>query len=395
MRKRIIFLLTLILSLGLLTGCSELSGQTSGGEEEEVVEQIPVGAICPVLADEEKGIKSREIELRDFTLELPEGYVYGKVDYEVENASKKKNTYSAYYVWMDNNTEREYVFETDSCILLYIYEGVDTNTPQKELTSQQLMTSIRSYASYFTNMVAMKEGYYEQEPVATTDSKYNVLAFTGQSGNYITTTYNDICYPKSYYGFFLGSAETDNGERDFSGFVFSNEEEGEIFTRNEYNSLMRQIKAGCKIGEFNGIGIAGLPPKEAKTSGFSYDELIDEALYTNTETGKIMANGIFYKALLYYVNMDGRDYERWNVDGQPKPVRPIPAEDETEETTETTEESTETTEEQTEKAHIHTNDCCVLVCGVSQDENHRHSKECVGFGCEYAEETDEESRAEE
>lgn len=384
MKKKIVLLAMLCLSLLLLSGCSELSGSPNNGEEEPVVE-VPAGAIFPVLADEEKGIKSRSIELRDFTLELPEGYVYGKVDYEVENASKKKNTYSAYYVWMDNNTEREYIFETDSCILLYIYEGVDTNTPQKELTAQQLMTSIRSYASYFTNMVAMKEGYYEQEPVTTTDSKYNVLSFTGQSGNYITTTYNDICYPKAYYGFFLGSAVTDNGERNFSGFVFSNEEEGEIFTRKEYDSLMKQIKSGCKIGEFNGIGIAGLPPKEAKTNGFSYDELVDEALYTNTETGKIMANGVFYKALLYYVNMDGRDYERWNVDGKPKPVRPIPTESEAEESTDgTTEESTELTSEATDKeVHVHTDDCCGLICGVKTDE-HSHSADCIGFICEYA-----------
>lgn len=380
MKKKMILLVMLCLSL-LLSACASTDASTdSASGEEEVVEEIPIGAILPVLADEAKGVKSREIELKDFTLQLPEGYVYGKVDYEVENQAKKTNTYTTYYVWMDEE-EREYVFETDTCIMFYIYEGVDTNSPIKELNDGQRKTSVQSYMNYFLNILTVSFTTYDSPyPIDTSDAKRCVYSFTGKSGNYITTTNGDICYPKSYYGYFLMDNEvTDGSDRNFNGFVFSNDDTGEIFRETEYNDIVRQLKSAYGISEFRG-GI--LNAELDSTNGLSYNQLVDEVILRSDYDGSILERGVFYKTMLYYVTVTGRDLERWNVDGVSKPNH--------------SNHSNEDTADTEEETHIHTNDCCVLVCGVSQSQgNHIHSKNCIGFGCEYAEETGEESRAEE
>lgn len=379
MKKRMIFMAMLCLSLLLLSGCSGTSESEQPSEStEEVVEEIPAGAILPVFEDEEKGIKSRVIKLRDFDLKLPEGYVYGKIDYEVENQAKKINTYTTYYVWMDNVAEREYVFATDTCVMLYIYEGVDTNSPIKELNDGQKKTSIQSYMNYFLNMLTVSYTTYDSPyPIDTSGAERSVFSFTGKSGDYITTTNGDICHPKSYYGYFLMDNEvTDGSNRNFDGFVFSNDDTGEIFRESEYNDIVRQIRSAHGITEFCG----GLLNAEIEsTNGLSYNQLVDEVILRSSYNDEVLENGVFYKTLLYYVTVTGREYERWNVDGAPKPTPVV-------------KEEPEATEEALENSHVHDDSCCGLICGETDKENHSHSVSCCGFICEYA---DEESGTDE
>lgn len=374
--KKYILAVLVALCFVLLTGCAELSGLTGSAtpEGEEVVSEIPVGAILPVFEDEEKGIKSSEIVLTDFTLTLPEGYAYGKKDYTAENSAGKTNTYTTYYVWMDAE-DREYVFDTDTHIMLYIYDGIDTDSPHPKLDKLQAKTALRTvYLNYFFNLVGLRNGLYETDAALNSNEEYWTFCFTGNSGEYITTSYGDACYPNAYSGFLLTEAETDDSDRGFYAFVFSNEETGEIFTESEYNDLMKQIKKQFKITDFHG----SLEFKIDVTDGYTYDELVTDVLYTNDE-GKVLKRGIFYNTLMYYVTETGRSYERTNVDGKKETTD-----------TESEEQIGENTEEST-VPHVHTNDCCMLICGLPQDENHTHSKECVGFGCDYAVDADEDN----
>jgi hypothetical protein len=105
-------------------------------------------------------------------------------------------------------------------------------------------------------------------------------------------------------------AETDDSDRNFYGFVFSNDALGEIFKESEYNDLMKQIMEQFAITEFNG----SLESRVDVTGGYTYEHLITDSMYTNND-GKILKRGIFYNTLMYYVVKAGRNTERTNVDG--------------------------------------------------------------------------------
>ena len=312
--KRFIAALLIASFMLTLTGCSELAGLTgtTTTPEGEVVENgVPVGAILPVFEDEEKGIKSTKIELADFTLTIPEGYAYGKKEYTADNMAGKTNTYNAYFVWMDAE-DKEYVFDTDTNIMFYIFEGVDTDSPHPVLDKRTARVALRTvYLNYFISLVGLRNGLYEAETALNSNEEYWTFCFTGNSGEYISTSYGDTCYPNSYSGFFVVEAKTDDSNRNFYGFAFSNDDTGEIFKESEYNDLMRQLKRRFSISEFNGT----LEYKIDVKDGYTYDELVTDVLYTNDE-GKVLKRGIFYNTLMYYVIKTERSTERTNVDGK-------------------------------------------------------------------------------
>lgn len=310
--KRFIAAMLIAAFMVTLTGCSELSGVlgTTAPNGDSGENSVPVGAILPVFEDEEQGIKSTKIEFADFSLTIPEGYAYGKKEYTVDNMAGKTNTYNTYFVWMDAE-DKEYVFDTDTDIMFYIYEGVDTDSPHPTLDKRTARAALRTvYANYFTNLVGLRNGLFEADTALNSTDEYWTLCFTGNSGVSISTTYGDTCYPNSYFGFFVMEAETDDSDRNFYGFVFSNDALGEIFKESEYNDLMKQIMEQFAITEFNG----SLESRVDVTGGYTYEHLITDSMYTNND-GKILKRGIFYNTLMYYVVKAGRNTERTNVDG--------------------------------------------------------------------------------
>lgn len=283
----------------LLTGC----GAKDPVAEGEIKPEYPKGAILPVFSDEKENIKSTEIELTDFTFTLPEGYAYGKVDYA---------GYSTYFVWQDKEG-KDYSSELDGDIMLYIYEGLDTNSPHKTLTEAQAITSLNNgYIGSFRNLIAMQNLSMDATITESDDEKYFVSCFTGNSGEYFLTTYSDMCFPKTYYGIYAMEQETITSDRRWYGFVFSNDNEGEIFKESEYTHLLAEIKSSLNVSSFYSTylpGAYGYSEFKDVSKGRSYLQLVGDE--TNEDVG------LFYNTLLYYVETIGRDYERKNIDVSP------------------------------------------------------------------------------
>lgn len=302
--KLLTLCIIMILSASLLCGCDALVDSLMGAPEETVPEQYPAGAIFPVMADEATREKSREIQLSDFALTIPEGYVYGKVDYE---------NYSIYYVWQDKG-DKEYAMDLDMDNMLYIYDGLDVLSPDQVIDKGQALRSIKgAYIGNFRTLVTGKSFNIDPEAILSSDEHYYVATFEGRSGEYLTTTYSAMCYPKTYYGIFGVERTTDSSDRRYYGFIFSNDARGEIFSRNEYESLLGQVKSALNIEKFytlHSVESVFYDPVADVSDGRSYDQLVGIAA---TESASEL-RGLFYDTLLYYVEKTGRSYERENVD---------------------------------------------------------------------------------
>lgn len=269
-------------------------------------------ALYPVLNNE---TKATEIELERFTLQLPEGYAYTRVERTLESSTGNAIPYNLYYVWQDK-PEKEYVLDYDGDILLYIYEGIDTNSQHMEISDVQAKDSLKLYASILTAAVSSSVPTFDTMPVLTADKQTYAITFSANSGKNITTSYNEMLYPKTYYGVYTVDAENKDSNRQFYGFVFSNDSEGEIFKKSEYENLFGQIKNAFGISEFTYI--ESQPQELQFKTGRTYEDLVNPVVYEQ-ETPRILQRGLFYNSLMYYVNTTGRSYERNNVDGYVMP----------------------------------------------------------------------------
>lgn len=311
MKRMMILGLAMILSALLLTGCDlgslmveDTVDTAVSGESTEPT--VPEGAVCPVMADNEKGIKSTTIQLSDFALVLPKGYAYGKVDYGTAG-------YTAYYVWQDDGN-REYVHELAGDIMMYVYEGLDVNSPHVHLGPGQVLSCFSSvYMERFRSLVNGAVFSIDSDFTSSSDGKYYLNCFTGKSGEYIATTYGTHCYPKTYYGIYAMEQTTTTSDRRWYGFVFSNDATGEIFTEKEYTYLLGQIKTNLSVSAFYTVASPDsifYDPSQDVSQGRSYEQLAGSY---DAETGT-QVDGLFYDTLLYYVETLGRSYERENID---------------------------------------------------------------------------------
>lgn len=315
--KLLVLCIFIILVASLLCGCDAALNSLLGTTEETVAEEvIPMGAVFPVMADEAKGVKSREIQLSDFTFMIPEGYVYGKVDYE---------NYSIYYVWQDK-ADKEYALELDMDNMLYIYDGLDVFSPHQLITESEALRSITgAYIGNFRTLVTGKNFNVDPSVVYSSDERYYIASFEGRSGDYLTTTYSSVCYPKTYYGIYGVERRTVTSDRRYYGFIFSNDARGEIFTKSEYESLLGQVKEALSIEKLYTLHNADsvfYDPATDVSNGRSYEQLVGAAETESTSE----IRGLFSDTFLYYVETIGRSYERENVDGgkieEPKDTEP-------------------------------------------------------------------------
>lgn len=311
MKKMMVLAQAMIFSILLLTGCG-LEGlmvddtAITAVSNETTAPAVPEGAVYPVMADEEKGIKATTIKLSDFSITIPEGYVYGKVDYETEG-------YTAYYIWQADG-DQEYIHEQDGDVMMYVYEGLDVNSPHVHLESGQVLSCFSSvYMERFRSLVNGVNFSIDPKFTESSDGKYYLNCFTGKSGEYIATTYGTYCYPKTYYGIYALEQTTTTSDRRWYGFVFSNDAKGEIFTENEYTYLLGQIKVNLDVSAFYTPAMpdsAFYNSSEDVSQGRSYEQLVG---YYDVET-ETLVDGLFYDTLLYYVETLGRGYERENID---------------------------------------------------------------------------------
>lgn len=293
MRKKLFLFFSVLLSVSLFVGCSS-KPVTDGTDEagKDAVKKYPAGAIFPVYIDEEKEIKSNTIEFSDFSLTLPEGLVYGKAEYD---------GCTGYYVWRDKE-DKDYTLELDSDILLYVYEGLDSSSLHEQITDNQAYQSLKG--SYIERLRVLVDGRFSIDALTSLsdDEKYHSLCFVGNSGDYISTTYSVMCFPKTYYGLYFLQNETKTYDRKWYGFTFSNDGEGEIFSKSEYEYLINFIKSQFNESTFYALKLLNYDPNTDVAKGRTYDQML--SLFDNT--------------YLYYVNTLGKPYER-NIEEETTP----------------------------------------------------------------------------
>ena len=155
----------------MLSGCSISfsDGISLSGESTEET-SLPAGAV--------EQLDGNEIEMQDITLRLPDKYHFGTDDME---------SGKVYYVW---NTDEEYVLPTDSDIIMYIYEGTDLASPDSSLEEADARISMtQNYVQIFREMVS---GSVICDPQAILNGEWYALQITGNSGEYLFTTYNTL-----------------------------------------------------------------------------------------------------------------------------------------------------------------------------------------------------------
>lgn len=259
---RAVFLASVIESAFILGGCSisfsdGINFSGSSGEEETVTD-TPSGA---AVAEDRK-----KIDMGDITLTLPDGMKYGTLETDTENV---------YYVW---GTDKDYVLPTDSDIILYAYSGKDTASPDEELTDSEARYSIsQTYMQVFRESV---DGRISTDPIVVSNDEWYVLQLTGYSGDYLTTSYGTMCYPKCYYGVYTLQKVTDSYNRNYYGFVFSNDSTGAIMDEADYNDIYGQIKRSFSLTEFYTAPQLEYDEATDYSNGYSYEQLV--ALFSDT-----------------------------------------------------------------------------------------------------------------
>lgn len=246
-----LFYIVLVLSTIVFSasGCGRV-----GTEESESASALPSDAIM--------AIEGNEIYLYDATLSLPTGVSYGKR--ETEDGI-------SYYVWKSG---AEYVLPSSIDVLFYIYEGNDKKSPDPELEDGEVRSS---FGSYIQNGFGseVEEPRIMMDAGITSNNDWYTLCFTGYGGaTQEITTYGVYCYPKSYYGvYLLQKGVSEDHTRNYYGFVFSNDGQGDIFTEEEYDLLFGQIKSGFEINEFFSLPQLNYDAAQDFSDGYNYKQL--------------------------------------------------------------------------------------------------------------------------
>ena len=256
-----------LLVLLLMSGCASKKGNTEVAKNAKATPAIPVGAV--------KACTGNTIKLNDITLTLPASMKYGK--------KEDKNGVS-YYVWKDNDN---YILPSSVDVLLFIYEGCDKKTPDKELNESEVRSSISNYTQQFISDI--ENAHITLDAGITNNAEWYTECFTGYGGNnYEITSYGKYCYPKSYYGvYMLQKNITVDYSRKYYGFVFSNDKMGEILSEDEYNTLFNQIKDNFKVKNFYSLPQLNPDPSKDFSKGYSYKQL--EELFKDTKNYYIIA----------------------------------------------------------------------------------------------------------
>lgn len=262
-----IYIIYMLFSIIVLIGCGKKKENVASGSGNIVSTEA-------ILSSE-----TNKIELTDVTITLPTGMNFGKKI--IDNESR-------YYIWEGDS---DYIMPNSSDIIMYIYEGNDKNSPDRELTDSQARNSFtQTYVNSFKNEVENARLNLDAN-IVSTDSWYT-LCFTGYSGESVITTYNVYCYPKSYYGIYMlqKNINTDNS-RNYYGFVFTNNSKGDLMEEDDYNSLLNQIKSGFEVSEFYTLPQNELSYDATKdySNGYSYSQLL--SLFNDTKNFYIIAEG--------------------------------------------------------------------------------------------------------
>lgn len=286
MKKRLcqragVIALTTIFSLSLLSGCSFDITTNFGGATAKQEESggIPTGSYPTIM--------SRTINVGEkYSVTLPEGFHYAEKDTESEAGTVK-----AFYCY---DTEVNYISPTDSSIMFYAYAGNDLKTPDKELTSMEATTSMKSYLQNLTNDGSNRTNVMlgNVNDLNSDDYKsydYWVYAFSGyENRDTIVSTYNATLYPKYFYGIILLEKDVDEvPSRNWYMFVFSNNDDT-IFDEADYTRIFTEdlleqfgiagnhptLFTEAQAAQRAEAGVE-TDPDDVTPNGYSYEQLLN------------------------------------------------------------------------------------------------------------------------
>lgn len=263
MKRKVALFVSILCALSM-TGCSF----SSFGETKAKAEEVTVPSDALIISD------SNKISLDVGDIKIPDGYTIGSGDF---TDSSSGNAFSLVGVWKTVEEEAatsassdellveetpDYKSAVDNDIMFCCMYGEDTSSPDKELDRGEVKSSLSVYSNYLTTFLSLN--YMMMDDLTLNDSEgtpivddsgktstriskdgnWYYTTFTCTSGEKLTTTYNTLCYPKSYYGLImLGTNQNPDYSRKYFIFMFSNDSEGNIMEEAEYNSLFTQIKS--------------------------------------------------------------------------------------------------------------------------------------------------------
>lgn len=168
-----------------------------------------------------------------------------------------------------------FVFDKDAYItayhddiMMYVYSGIDRTSPTGMLQSSQVKSSALTYyqSSIVAGIPSMKNALWDTGccPSYTTldidtmayekddtNGDFFSLTFTGNSGDYASTTYGTQVYPKTYYGIYLIEKNVKDGSlRRWYCFVFANDSVGNIVDEKLYKSVFEQFRSEFGVFQF-------------------------------------------------------------------------------------------------------------------------------------------------
>ena len=274
MKKKVV-LMSLISALAL-SGCSFSSFTGTKASAEQPL--VPKDALV--------AIEDSKVSLGVCDITISDGFTVGSGEFTDSTSNSKFNLTG---VWKTIEKEEaatevsanevltptedvpnvDYKEAVDNDILFYVMSGEDNTSPDKELDKGEVKTSLTTYTNYLSTLLSMNfpkidditlndsEGnpiVDEQGKISartSSDGNWYYTTFTATSGEKVTTTYNTLCYPKSYYGVMvMGTNQNPDYSRKYFIFVFSNDSQGEIMNESAYNSLFTQIKSNFKLHGF-------------------------------------------------------------------------------------------------------------------------------------------------
>lgn len=271
MKKKLGLIVMLGMTTIMMSGCSfsSFTGSNTSAEESEIPSDV-------LVASEENKI-SVGSGIADIT--VPEDYKVGSGEFTDQTGNK----FNLYGIWKNKNstdsvsenvssnetTTVDYKSPTDKDIEFYAMYGEDTMSPDAELELGEVRTSLATYNGYLSSLISLNYPMIDDislndsngqpvvdksgntSPRMSRDGKWYYTTFTATSGDSVSTTYNTLCYPKSYFGIMmLGTNQNEDSSRKYYIFVFSNDSTGKIMSEAEYDMLYSQIKSVYSLDGF-------------------------------------------------------------------------------------------------------------------------------------------------
>lgn len=261
---------------GFMIVLTAIFGFTACSSKDEKVVSETTNIVYPSGAVIDRELN--KLEMEHITITLPDNMRSGRV--KTENGTN-------YYVWKGD----DFVLPSSHNILFYVYEGLDSYSPDLTLTDMQVRSSVsQNYVEAFKNDI--ETGRLVVDPNLTLNNNWFTLCFTGFSGaDNVVTSYGTYCYPKSYYGIYLLQNDAPDHSRYYYGFVFSNDVD-EMMTEKEYDDLFGQLKNNFSLEEFYTIpqSETNYDPDKDTSTGYNYEQLT--SLFNDTMNYYIIKNGV-------------------------------------------------------------------------------------------------------